>query len=107
MLTDKKAASRQSTIFFRSTFHMHVIDVSMRACENFPAGKSAAKAAFWAHLVRCVFIYLGAHVFNMSASIRFVFSFSVSFIFGLPYVFSFICFPTVLCANDPQVVKFG
>ena len=81
MLTDKKAASRQSTIFFRSTFHMHVIDVSMRACENFPAGKSAAKAAFWAHLVRCVFIYLGAHVFNMSASIRLVFLFSVLFAF--------------------------
>ena len=26
---------------------------------------------------------------------------------GLPYMISFICFPTVLCAYDSQVVTFG
>ena len=88
-LAEKKAASRQPTFFLISKLHMHVIHTSMRACEILFAASGAEKRPLWANKNRYLLSLHGAHVFRMSASICFVFSFQAAFQFRFMSMFSF------------------
>ena len=105
-LAEKKAASRQPTFFLISKLHMHVIHTSMRACEILFAASGAEKRPLWANKNRYLLSLLGAHVFRMSASICFVFSFQAAFRFRFISMFSFWKFWSMVYTFGLQVLKF-
>ena len=73
------AASRQPPNLFNPKFHMHIIDMSMRVCEIFPAGKSEAKGALWEDQDRYLLSLPCSQFFRMRALICFGFVFSAWF----------------------------
>ena len=100
------AASRQRTNFYYPKFHMHIIDISISACEFFTAWKSAAKGALWTDPRRYPILFPCAHVFRMSSPICFVFLFSPRFEFRFLCLFSMKWLCNVLCVFGLQVGEF-
>ena len=82
------AASRQPPNLFNPKFHMHIIDMSMRVCEIFPAWKSEAKGALWEDSDRYLLSFPCSHPFRMSTSICFGFAFSVCIMFRFLSLFN-------------------
>ena len=73
------AASLQPPNLLNPKFHMHIIDMSIRVCEIFPAWKSEAKGALWEDQDRYLLSLPCSHPFRMSTSICFVFVFPARF----------------------------
>ena len=100
------AASRQRTNPYYPKFHMHIIDISISACENFPAWKSAAKGALWTDPRRYPILFPCAHVFRMSPPICFVFVLWAQLKFRFLSLLSMQWFSNVFCAFGSQVVQY-
>ena len=64
---------------FNPKFHMHIIYMSMRVCEIFPAWNHEAKGALWEDSDRYLLSFPCSHPFRMSTSICFVFVFPARF----------------------------